>query len=99
MNWTIILTKMLTETLLYRTITMDTALMDTITDSQTPSLDGGLVHFSGPRLIGYDQLSLSPIVVTPTKVFLQNRHPLSSSSIYSNREQRPIRKVNPTGDT
>ena len=60
----------------------------TRTDSRTPSLDdGGLVHFSGPRLIGYDQLPLSPIVVTPTKVFLQNRHPLSSSSIYSNIEQ------------
>ena len=57
-------------------------------DSRTPSLDdGGLVHFSGPRLIGYDQLPLSPIVVTPTKVFLQNRHPLSSSSTYSNTEQ------------
>ena len=57
-------------------------------DSRTPSLDdGGLVHFSGPRLIGYDQLPLSPIVVTPTKVFLQNRHPLSSSSTYSNKEQ------------
>ena len=41
--------------------------------SWTPSLgDGGLVHFSGPRLIGYKQLPLSPIVVTPTKVFLQN---------------------------
>ena len=26
-------------------------------DSRTPSLDdGGLVHFSGPRLIGYEQL-------------------------------------------
>ena len=60
----------------------------TRTDSQTPSLDdGGLVHFSGPRLIRYDQLPLSPIVVTPTKVFLRNRHPLSSSSIYSNTEQ------------
>ena len=41
--------------------------------SRTPSLgDGGLVHFSGPRLIGYEQLPLSPIVVTPTKVFLRN---------------------------
>ena len=30
----------------------------TRTDSRTPSLDdGGLVHFSGPRLIGYDQLT------------------------------------------
>ena len=57
-------------------------------DSRTPSLDdGGLVHFSGPRFIGYDQLPLSPIVVTPTKVFLRNRHPLSSSSTYSNTEQ------------
>ena len=57
-------------------------------DSRTPSLgDGGLVHFNGPRLIGYDQLPLSPIVVTPTKVFLQNRHPLSSLSTYSNTEQ------------
>ena len=56
-------------------------------DSRTPSLDdGGLVHFSGPRLIGYDQLPLSPIVVTPTKVFLWNRHPLSSLSINSNTE-------------
>ena len=51
-------------------------------DSQTPSLgDGGLVHFSGPRLIRYDQLPLSPIVVTPTKVSLRNSilslvHPL-----------------------
>ena len=42
-------------------------------DSQTPSLgDGDLVHFSGPRLNGYNQLPLSPIVVTPTKVSLQN---------------------------
>ena len=42
-------------------------------DSRTPSLgDGGLVHFSGPRFIGYDQLPLSPIVVTPTKVSLWN---------------------------
>ena len=42
-------------------------------DSRTPSLgDGGLVHFSGPRLIRYDQLPLSPMVVTPTKVFLRN---------------------------
>ena len=57
-------------------------------DSQTPSLDDGdLVHFSGPRLIGYNQLPLSPIVVMPTKVFLRNRHPLSSLSIYSNIEQ------------
>ena len=95
---------MLTKTLLYRTITMDTCPTNTITncctntdihkkrgtrtDSQTPSLDdGGLVHFSGPRLIGYNQLPLSPIVVTPTKVFLWNRHPLSSLSIYSNTEQ------------
>ena len=57
-------------------------------DSRTPSLgDGGLVHFNGPRLIGYDQLPLSPTAVTPTKVFLRNRHPLPSSSIYSNTEQ------------
>ena len=57
-------------------------------DSRTPSLDdGGLVHFSGPRLIGYDQLPLSPIAVMPTKVSLWNRHPLSSSSKYSNTEQ------------
>ena len=42
-------------------------------DSWTPSLgDGGLVHFSGPRLTGYNQLPLSPIVVTPTKVSLWN---------------------------
>ena len=62
--------------------------MGTRMDSRTPSLDdGGLVHFSGPRLIRYNQLPLSPIVVTPTKVFLRNRHPLSSSSIYSNTEQ------------
>ena len=94
---------LLTETLLYQTITMDnlrTLLRlvvpntdihkkrGTRTDSQTPSLDdGGLVHFNGPRLIGYNQLPLSPRVVTPTKVFLWNRHPLSSSSIYSNTEQ------------
>ena len=69
-------------------------------DSRTPSLDdGGLVHFSGPRLIGYEQLPLSPIAVTPTKVFLRNRHPLSSSSMYSNTEQEADQKVNPTGDT
>ena len=62
-------------------------------DSRTPSLDdGGLVHFSGPRLIGYNQLPLSPIVVTPTKVFLRNRHPLSSSSIYSNTDQKADQK-------
>ena len=42
-------------------------------DSQTPSLgDGGLVHFSGPRLIRYEQLPLSLIVVTSTKVSLWN---------------------------
>ena len=41
--------------------------------SRTPSLgDGGLVHFSGPRLTGYNQLPLSPIVVMPTKVSLWN---------------------------
>ena len=73
-------------------------------DSRTPSLDnGGLVHFSGPRLIGYDQLPLSPIVVTPTKVFLRNRHPLSSSSIYSNnrtkdRSEKSIQQVTPVMD-
>ena len=90
MNWTIYTHKMLTETLLYRTITMDTITNSctntdvrkkrgTRMDSQTPSLDdGGLVHFNGPRLIGYEQLPLSPIVVMPTKVFLWNRHPLSS---------------------
>ena len=62
-------------------------------DSRTPSLDDdGLVHFSGPRLIGYDQLPLSPIVVTPTKVFLQNRHPLSSLSTYSNTDQEADQK-------
>ena len=62
-------------------------------DSQTPSLnDGGLVLFSGPRLIGYDQLPLSPIVVTPTKVFLRNRHPLFSSSTYSNIDQEADQK-------
>ena len=62
-------------------------------DSRTPSLDdGGLVHFSGPRLIGYDQLPLSPIVVTPTKVFLWNRHPLSSLSTNSNIEQNADQK-------
>ena len=61
-------------------------------DSRTPSLDdGGLVHFSGPRLIGYDQLPLTPIVVMPTKVFLRNRHPLFSLSIYSNTEQDVLR--------
>ena len=73
-------------------------------DSRTPSLDdGGLVHFSGPRLNGYDQLPLSPIAVTPTKVFLRNRHPLSSSSIYSNTEQdadqkKSIQQVIPVMD-
>ena len=57
-------------------------------DSRTPSLDdGGLVLIRGPRLIGYDQLPPSQIVVMPTKVFLWNRHPLSSSSTYSNTEQ------------
>ena len=61
------------------------------------------MHFSGPRLIGYNQLPLSPIVVTPTKVFLQNRHPLSSSSIYSNTEQeadqkKSIQQVTPVMD-
>ena len=50
------------------------------------------MHFSGPRLIGYDQLPLSPIAVTPTKVFLRNRHPLSSSSINSNTEQNADQK-------
>ena len=73
-------------------------------DSRTPSLDdGGLVHFSGPRLIGYDQLPLSPIAVTPTKVSLQNRHPLSSLSKYSNTEQdtdqkKSIQQVTPVMD-
>ena len=61
------------------------------------------MHFSGPRLIGYDQLPLSPIVVTPTKVFLWNRHPLSSSSTYSNTEQdtdqkKSILQVTPVKD-
>ena len=61
------------------------------------------MHLSGPRLIGYDQLPLTPIVVTPTKVFLQNRHPLSSSSTYSNTEQdadqkKSIQQVTPVWD-
>ena len=35
MNWTIHILKLLTETLLYQTITMDTCPMDTITNSCT----------------------------------------------------------------
>ena len=61
------------------------------------------MHFSGPRLIGYEQLPLSPIVVMPTKVSLQNRHPLSSLSTYCNTEQdadqeKSIQQVTPDLD-
>ena len=69
-------------------------------DSRTPSLDdGGLVHFSGPRLIGYDQLPLSPIVVTPTKVSCGTDTLSLVCPYIVIHNKTPIRKVNPTGDT